>query len=351
MIGALLLWINPALLWNGHCWPQWDVWMVPFFLGAVLLACVDWWFAAGLCVAIGACLKGQILLGAPVLLLWPLFSLRLGAAFRLVCGFVFALAMIALPWMHPPGAWAYVSFMLASVVIGIGVLVALRLKMPVRLKRLLPSAYALCVALLIFLMIPLFGASTSWYRLGFEYGAEKFNYMVTGSGSWNIGRMLRVYYGWPDRPDDPMNWPLVNVALSYRATMIVLYGICLVLCGIGAAAHFRRRDPRFLAAMVAPWLCFFMILAQMHGRYTVWAAAFGSLLAGVGPGMTLLAILVSVLSTLGQAQNQYVVMGYPADWLPTVVALDPHGGWLLLFIAAIYLYVAAPGRVSPPGSS
>ncbi|HEX8341687.1 MAG TPA: hypothetical protein VF624_12325, partial [Tepidisphaeraceae bacterium] len=38
LAGALLLWFNPAIVWNGHCWPQWDVWLVPFYLSAVLLA-------------------------------------------------------------------------------------------------------------------------------------------------------------------------------------------------------------------------------------------------------------------------------------------------------------------------
>jgi len=40
-IGALLLWMNPALLWNGHSYPQWDVWLVPFFLSAVLACSLE----------------------------------------------------------------------------------------------------------------------------------------------------------------------------------------------------------------------------------------------------------------------------------------------------------------------
>src|SRR5262249_42525590 len=50
LIGAAMMWFNPAVVWDGHCWPQWDVWLVPFFLGAVLLASLDWWFPAGACI-------------------------------------------------------------------------------------------------------------------------------------------------------------------------------------------------------------------------------------------------------------------------------------------------------------
>ena len=63
--GALVFWFNPAIIWNAHCWPQWDVWPIPFFLAAVLLASSDWWMAAGVCLGIGASLKGQLLLAAP----------------------------------------------------------------------------------------------------------------------------------------------------------------------------------------------------------------------------------------------------------------------------------------------
>jgi hypothetical protein len=99
--GAVLFWLNPAIIWNAHCWPQWDVLLIPFFLAAVLLASTAWWFTAGVCVAIGASLKGQMLLGAPVLLIWPIARLRFGCAFRLATGFLVATLIIAVPWMQP----------------------------------------------------------------------------------------------------------------------------------------------------------------------------------------------------------------------------------------------------------
>ncbi len=35
LIAALFFWFDPALIWNAHCWPQWDSWVFPFLpLGA-----------------------------------------------------------------------------------------------------------------------------------------------------------------------------------------------------------------------------------------------------------------------------------------------------------------------------
>jgi hypothetical protein len=110
MFGALLFWFNPAIIWDGHCWPQWDVWPIPFFVAAVLLASLDFWLPAGVCLAIGASFKGQLLLAAPVMLIWPIVRLQFGRAGELVAGFLLATALLALPFMHPsPAAWVWIA--------------------------------------------------------------------------------------------------------------------------------------------------------------------------------------------------------------------------------------------------
>ena len=118
LFGGLLFWFSPAVVWDGHAWPQWDVWLMPLFLAAVLAAILDCWFVAGVCVVIGAFLKGQMLLGAPVLLLWPLFRGQFGAVTRLICGLVFATAALAAPWMQlTPAAWKWVGCVTAATLI------------------------------------------------------------------------------------------------------------------------------------------------------------------------------------------------------------------------------------------
>ncbi len=99
LVAALFFWFNPALIWNAHCWPQWDSWVLPFFLWAVLAGSLDYWFVAGALVAAGAMFKGQILFGAPLLLLWPLFQLRFISIVRWLVGLATSTAVITSPWL------------------------------------------------------------------------------------------------------------------------------------------------------------------------------------------------------------------------------------------------------------
>jgi len=104
LVSALFFWFNPALIWNAHCWPQWDSWVLPFFLWALVLASLDWWFCAGLIVAAGAMFKGQILFGAPLFILWPLFQGRLPAVGRWISGLLTATAAVTAVWLvRTPG--------------------------------------------------------------------------------------------------------------------------------------------------------------------------------------------------------------------------------------------------------
>jgi hypothetical protein len=387
MIGALLFWFNPAIIWDGHCWPQWDVWPIPFFVAAVLLASVDFWMPAGVCLAIGASLKGQLLLAAPVMLIWPIVRLQFGRAIELVAGFVLTTTLIALPFMHPdPAAWRWIAAALialvciapivfrvklrtlALVVLAVISLLSawpwearglpwqyrliplgiLALTVPWRFfgLRLRVAAFALALSGLILLLMPLFNASSNWFTYGFEFGTTKFGFMTTGSGSYNIPRMMMVYLQWPDRPTDLVTVPFIAAQITFTTLTRIVYAFTLLLCGIGAAIQDRRRDPRFLIAMSAPWLLFFLILTQMHGRYTIWAAGLTALMAGAGVGVTLLGILVTLVSLLGIIHNQLL---FSRDWSPdtlsTLQGLDPSLGWILVLVAGIYLYLAVMPRI------
>jgi hypothetical protein len=96
---GLLFWFNPAVLLSAHGWPTWDMWVIPFFIWALYLACIDFWFVSGLVIAAAAMFKGQQLLVAPIFLLWPIFAGRPLMAIKWAAGFVFGIAAIASPWM------------------------------------------------------------------------------------------------------------------------------------------------------------------------------------------------------------------------------------------------------------
>jgi len=97
-VAAMLVWLNPLILIDSHAWPQWDVWILPFFIAAALMASLNWWMLAGALLGVGCMFKGQLLLGGPILILWPLFEGRFGALARIVIGFVIGMEMITWPW-------------------------------------------------------------------------------------------------------------------------------------------------------------------------------------------------------------------------------------------------------------
>jgi len=53
LTAAMFAWVNPAILVNGHVWPQWDTWLIPSFALATLLASLDCWLMAGMVIAFG----------------------------------------------------------------------------------------------------------------------------------------------------------------------------------------------------------------------------------------------------------------------------------------------------------
>jgi hypothetical protein len=360
---------------------------MPFFLGTVLLACSEWWFAAGFCLVTGTFLKGQILLVAPIFLLWPIFQLRFDALFKFVAGFVTGAALIALPWLlaTPTAITWFLLVMLAVAlctpltlrlrigwrwILGFstaalllawpwrsGASVQVRLLAPALLgavtlsrflpARLLPHVHALAGAVAVFLMIPLNGASKTWFTAGFEYSTQRIM-MTAVPGTYNLPSLLVTAYNWPNDPNFLVHLPLLHQALRFRHLMLLIYAVCLVLCAAGAVMHIRRNDSRFLVAIITPWLCFFTLLTQMNNRYIMWAAGFSALLAGVNLGMALLGCVVTAISyaAIASVMNLHLSLGTPQD-IRMFNAITPHLAWALVLAMVIYLYVAISPRCLP----
>jgi hypothetical protein len=101
-----LIFLNTACLIDGHVFPQWDVWVLPFFFIACYTASRNLWTLAGAALMTGALLKGQVLMVAPIFFLWPLAQRRWGAIARLTLGATSALALVVWPWLlREPGAY------------------------------------------------------------------------------------------------------------------------------------------------------------------------------------------------------------------------------------------------------
>jgi hypothetical protein len=100
-----------------------------------------------------------------------------------------------------------------------------------------------------------------------------------------------------------------------------------------------------MVAIVAPWLCFFVVLTQMNDRYLMWAAGFSALLAGVDLGMVLLGCVVMVIghASIAALMNLHLSLG-TREHIAMSNAITPHLAWPLLLAMAIYLYVSVAPR-------
>src|SRR6266568_124961 len=126
LAAASVAWLEPSMILDAHGWPQWDVWILPFYLFAALAALKNRWFCCGCLLAVGAMLKGQLLFVAPFFVFWPLWQKRWTGALRALAGFTATAALIVSPWLlRTPGAW--ITF---AAVAGASLLVALRYKLP-----------------------------------------------------------------------------------------------------------------------------------------------------------------------------------------------------------------------------
>lgn len=134
LFAALLVWFSPAVIFNAHSYPQWDVWILAPFLLAVYFGMLDMWLISGLLIGVVSMGKGQILIVTPALVIWQLLMLPvsriaqlvvsavrgslndgpvlvpllealrltfkpLGAVLRLGIGIITAIGVIASPWL------------------------------------------------------------------------------------------------------------------------------------------------------------------------------------------------------------------------------------------------------------
>src|SRR6266403_696458 len=107
LAAASVAWLEPSMILDAHGWPQWDVWILPFYLFAALAALKNRWFLNGCLLATGAMFKGQLLFVVPFFVLWPLWQKRWNRALCTLAGFTAMAAVIAAPWLlRTPVAWA-----------------------------------------------------------------------------------------------------------------------------------------------------------------------------------------------------------------------------------------------------
>ena len=287
LAAASVAWLEPSLILDAHGWPQWDVWILPFYLFAALAALKNRWFSCGCLLAAGAMLKGQLLFVAPFFVFWPLWQKRWTRALRMLAGFAVTVALIVAPWLLCNlGAWIVVAL-----VAGLSSLFLLRSG-----ARYAASWVSGIVACAVFLIGAWDGGSFAWLRVGFLYGSEHYPYLFISSCynlPWllsNVGWSLKDHF-WS------LNLGSLHFDLTLQWTLRLLYLGALALCAYGAARHTRNRDPRALIAIAAPWLLMFALLGQMQERYLMWGAVVSAVALGVSLRLSVIHFIISAAST------------------------------------------------------
>ena len=329
LIAGSLLWLNPAILLNSHGWPQWDVWLIPFYLGAALAGSKRLWACCGGLAILGGMFKGQMLVVAPLFLLWPLVRSGWADALRVFTGMVCTVALVTIPFLlRTPTA--------VLAVCGVGVLLA-GVEFTARRgrfgrceRRVRFALYGMVLAAAVFIAGGWLGGSYAWLRIGFLYGTRHYPYMVLGEAN-NLPSIL-ASHGWT--LDDN-----VIFGLTFQPLLRLAYYATLILCAWKLALFERTNSALALLALFAPWVFMFTLLPQMHERYLLWGAALGAAAVGVSFSLTMLHLVLSVLST---GMIAYVMLSRNPNFAPKLFEfLHQHqvlSDWLVVGSAAFLLW-------------
>lgn len=336
LAGATVAWLNLSMILDAHGWPQWDVWILPFYLFAALAASTNRWFWCGCLLALGAMLKGQLLLVTPFFFLWPLWQRKWTRALRMLSGFAFATAAVVSPWLlRDPKAWGIVAVVLCASASGF-----YRWR-----TRYAGAWFTGTIALSVFAAGALAGGSFSWLQVGFLYGLEH-HQRLSIDPCYNLPWLLSNL-GWTlKNPHWAVDIGRLHLALNPQWALRILYSISLALCALGAARHARKRDPRLLIALAAPWLVMFALLGQMHERYLMWGGVVSALALGVSLRMTLIHFILSAISTAMIAHAMLINKLAPP--LPAIAVFDrvqPYASWVVLVCSGFFFWETLSNRV------
>jgi hypothetical protein len=337
LAAASAAWLEPSMILDAHGWPQWDVWIVPFYLFAALAVLKNRWFWCGCLLAAGAMFKGQLLFVAPFFVLWPLWQKRWASVLRVLAGFTATAALIVSPWLlRTPTAWA--AF---AVVAAISFLFVVRFKLPHQ-----DAWVAGFIGCAVFAIGAFTGGSFAWLEIGFIYGSEHYPYLFISS-CYNFPSLLSNL-GWSLKdPVLSVRIASLHLELTLQWALRLFYVGALTVCAHGAARHLRNRDPRVLIAIATPWLLMFALLGQMHERYLVWGAVVSAVALGVSIRLSVIHFIISAASTAMIIHVMLIDKKLDAT-LRAIDVLDgvrPYASGLVLACVLVYLWHALGLRI------
>jgi hypothetical protein len=322
---------------------------------------------------------------APIFLLWPLMRFKVRSALRFLAGFALAAAIITAPWSIQNGwallwilrvlvacslplfitlfplKWRKLALVISLFVgalllvrplafagafrlmLGLSVFVLTGITVTLVHRRDVLSMVSAVLAVAIFLCVPFYQGTLSWFEVGFRYGAEKFQKSIGGtSGVVNLGSLLQQQWGWAYQDSIRLPFNLLGMSrIAISSVMVGIYAAALVVASLALAMQDRRRDVRFLVALCTPWLAMYALLPEMHSRYLLWGATATATMVAVSLGLTLLHLLISLIATFTILIPMSRHAGNsPPQWLLTAIQGYDGLAWVVLLCTAIFFYLA-----------
>ncbi len=393
IIAGLITWFNPVIICNAHMWPQWDIWPMPFFLGALLCMFKRRWMIAGALVGVGALFKGQLLMVAWTLPLWALLIGDWRGALKLPLAAALAILIVGIPWefsAYDPAVatrgfelWQR-HYSAGAIWLTVGLFIcAIAIPLIVR-RRFYPWLIALALVIGMASGMLFFNGTDYWLKYGFTVGMWHHAQMYLGPVS-NLPALLVGQYGF-DRGDleavvltlpaflTLQNMPdwltggdttvVIGGPISLRTFLLVLFGALCLISTISAATNYFRRDPRVVIGLILPWVVFYAIPLQVHERYLFFGAACCGVFLAAGRAWSLMGLVIiflGFLPTVHTLLNRGTVppigatpnLRFDQFLYAFVDGSQPGIAWALLMALAIALYGLWPQRRSsrPPSSS
>lgn len=391
-LAALLLWFNPAVIFNAHVYPQWDVWLLPAFIFGAYFVIRGWWLAAGFAIGMGAMAKGQVLFAAPLLLALPLLRGQITGVLRMLIGMGAAVGLIVWPWMLrdaqaqrwmiwvgvatiplvlvnllPRRRWAWITIRITLLLAAVGIMTWFALPMSWDNRMWVGSLIGLvavcamlgsrwwamtCAAAMwvgcLALTVPLYNASMAWYEVGIKYGTRHWRQLFW-CHACNLGSILQLRFQWQYASTVDLSWiPWLGLTepVSLRAVMITANAVLLGVVVVAALRHRVKHDPKLLLALAVPLMLAYTILPQMIERYLLWPAALLSAYAAVSLSGLLLWLVLSLMACAMMLEYMLSMVRRTHEaqqWLPYLQVIYPDTGWAVMVLAGVMLFmVCAP---------
>jgi hypothetical protein len=297
LLAFALVWLNPAIILHEAAWPTHDLGAAALFMLALLACGLEAWFWAGILLAIGAGWHGELLIVAPIFILWPLLLGKISAIGRCIGGFALGAVVIAAPLLARGSvSWFWVS----------------------------------------------------WVSVLHQYAAPP------GEIAMNLAAIFDQRYNWNVSEVFATYVPR-GATITLGGLLLWIWAIMTLICAIGMARRQRRRDPRFLVAACGAWLMCFAFLPNTGADDLLNVAAVGACLAAVSLGFVLLDAMLAFIAWVMMMHALLIDWRWTTPVHSSAFALharlwafvsqtSPAMGWAVLLCAAVFAFYALAAR-------